>query len=585
MKTSWNLGLLYKDHNDPAISADVKMIEKAYSSFEKKYKNKTDYLKNETKLAKALSDFELLFEKLPLTKPLSYFHYLQDINSNDSLARSKANQLMERFAKNDHKIVFFELALAKIQPNLQKKFLKSKKLSHWNYFLSILFKRAKYDLSEPEEKVLGLKSIPAYQHWVIGTERLLGQATVEFQGKILPLPEAMGKIADLPLSPRRELHNLVVKKLETFSDIAESEINAIITDKKINDNLRGFEKPYDATILSYQNQRESVMALVESVTKKFSLSNRFYKLKSKILKLPNLEYSDRAVGIGKNVKEIKFTEAVEILKSTFGFLDAKFLSILNNFLTHGQVDVYPKIGKTGGAYCSGNMNAPTFVLLNYTNTFDQVMTFAHEMGHAIHTELSKSEPAIYREYTTSTAEVASTLFESFVFDAMFETLSKEEKVIALHKKINDDVNTIFRQIACFNFENELHTTIREKGGMTKNEIRTLMNKHMSAYLGPTVKMREIDGNFFVSWSHIRRFFYVYSYAFGQLISKSLYEKYKEDKKYLAKIIQFLSAGGSDSPENIFKSIGIDVTKPDFWQKGLGSIEKDIDKLEKLTKNL
>jgi len=231
------------------------------------------------------------------------------------------------------------------------------------------------------------------------------------------------------------------------------------------------------------------------------------------------------------------------------------------------------------------MNAPTFVLLNYTNTFDQVMTFAHEMGHAIHTEFSKSQSAIYRDYTISTAEVASTLFESFVFDAVFETLSKEEKVIALHKKINDDINTIFRQIACFNFENELHETIRERGGMSKIEIRTLMNKHMSAYLGPSVLMREIDGNFFVSWSHIRRFFYVYSYAFGQLISKALYEKYKEDKTYLIKIKQFLEAGGSDSPENIFKAIGIDVSKPGFWEKGLESIERDIEKLEKLAKNL
>ncbi len=109
-----------------------------------------------------------------------------------------------------------------------------------------------------------------------------------------------------------------------------------------------------------------------------------------------------------------------------------------------------------------------------------------------------------------------------------------------------------------------------------------MNKHMSAYLGPIMKMKEIDGNFFVSWSHLRRFFYVYSYAFGQLISRALYAKYKEDKTYLAKIKTFLSAGGSDSPENIFKSIGVDVTKPDFWEKGLRSIRKDILRLEKLT---
>ncbi|MEK7607668.1 MAG: M3 family oligoendopeptidase [Patescibacteria group bacterium] len=585
MKTFWNLGLLYNGHNDPAIERDMKSIESVYLIFEKKYRNKTDYLKSETKLAKTLFDFESLFKKLPLTKPLSYFHYKQDIDSGDVVARSKATQLMERFAKNDHKIVFFELSLAKISTKIQKKFLKSKKLEHFRYYLKLIFQKAKYDLSEAEEKILGLKSIPAYQQWIMSTEKLLGQTTITFHGKTLPLPEAMGKIADLPMNPRRELHRLVVKKLETLSDVAESEINAIVTDKKINDGLRGFEKPYDATILGYQNNRKSVLALVDVVTKNFPISHKFYALKARLLALPYLEYSDRAVGIGKNVKQIKFDEAVKILKNVFGSLDPQYLSILESFLEKGQIDVYPKVGKTGGAYCSGNINAPTFVLLNYTNTMDQVMTFAHEMGHAIHTELSKSQTPLYENYSTSTAEVASTLFETFVFDAIFEKLSKEEKIIALHKRINDDIHTIFRQIACFNFENELHNTIREKGGMSKTEIRALLNKHMSAYLGPVVHMREIDGNLFVSWSHIRRFFYVYSYAFGQLISRALYMRYKEDKTYLAKIKKFLSAGGSDTPENIFKSIGVDVTRSDFWEKGLKSIERDIEKLEKLTQNV
>ncbi|HEY4500279.1 MAG TPA: M3 family metallopeptidase, partial [Candidatus Paceibacterota bacterium] len=164
-------------------------------------------------------------------------------------------------------------------------------------------------------------------------------------------------------------------------------------------------------------------------------------------------------------------------------------------------------------------------------------------------------------------------------------LSKKEKIIALGKRINDDIHTIFRQIACFNFENDLHVAIRREGGMSKTKIRALMNEHMSSYLGPIVHMREIDGNMFVSWSHIRHFFYVYSYAFGQLISRTLYARYKEDKTYLNKIKEFLSAGGSDTPENIFKSIGVDVTKPDFWEKGLKSIEKDIEKLEKLTEKV
>lgn len=584
MQTTWNLGLLYKGHNDPQIEKDVRAIEAAYSKFEKKYKRKTDYLKNETKLFQALTDFEGIFANNPVSSPLTYLHYHMDL-FNDSESRALSTKLMSRLQLNENKVVFFELSLAKIPAPLQKKFLKSKKLAHFKYYLSTIFRRAKHDLSESEEKILGLKTIPAYIHWLTATEKILNKQVVTFKGKQMPLGEASSKIHDLPLKERRELHTAVMKTLEGVSEIAESELNAVITDKKINDELRGFKEPYDATILGYQNDSKSVLALVSTVTKNYSISHKFYNLKAKLLKLPNLEYSDRAVGIGENVKEIKFEEAVRILREVFGSADPRYLSILNSFLENGHVDVFPKVGKTDGAYCGGGTNMPTFVLLNYTNSTDQVMTFAHEMGHAIHTEFSKVQTALYQNYTISTAEVASTFFESMVFDTVFEKLSNEEKVLALHKRINDDIQTIFRQIACFNFETELHKTIRAKGAVTRDEIGEMMNKHMGAYIGPIMKMQKMDGNLFVSWSHLRRFFYVYSYAFGQLISKALYAKYKEDKTYIEKINKFLSAGGSDTPENIFKSIGVDVTKPDFWEKGLKSIEEDIKKLEKLTRSI
>lgn len=581
MKTTWNLGLLYKGHQDEQVEEDLKAIERTYAAFDKKYRGKTDYLKDESKLLAALADFEALFEKLAITKPLQYFQLAQDI-ADDPVARGRSTQILERLTKNEHKIVFFDLALAKIPAPLQKRFLASTKLSRFRYHLKCIFDRAKHDLSEAEEKIMGLKSIPAYQQWVTATDKILSKQVVEFQGKKLPVAEASQKIHDLPLKERRELHEKTMKVLEGVSDIAESEINAVVMDKKINDELRGFKEPFDATILGYQNDRKSVLALVQAVTKNYPISHRFYALKAKLLKLPNLEYSDRNVGIGENVKEVKFEEAVAILREIFGAADKRYLDILDSYLANGQIDVYPKVGKTGGAYCAGASKIPTFVLLNYTNTLDQVMTFAHEMGHAIHTEASKVQPALYEHYTISTAEVASTFFEAMVFDALFEKMTKEEKVLALHNKINDDIQTVFRQIACFNFETDLHKTIRAKGAMSKEEIGALMNKHMQAYMGPITRMKDIDGNFFVQWGHIRRFFYVYSYAFGQLISKALYAEYKKDKKFIEKVNKFLAAGGSDSPENIFKSIGIDVTKPDFWEKGLKAIEKDIATLEKLT---
>lgn len=584
MKTSWDLTLLYKDHNDPQIEKDVRATERAYSKFEKTYKSRTDYLKNETKLLKALQDFEAMMNTLSLYKPIKYFSYIQSLNSTDNNARAKITQLTERYTKNDQKINFFYLSLGKIPKETQVKFLASKKLCYFRYFLKTIFLRSEYNLSEAEENILGFKSIPAHNQWIESTKKVLNKATVEFKGNTIPLSEAQYRIFDLPLPLRYELHDKVMKVLESFIDTAESEINALVTNKKIDDDLRGYTESYQATVLSYQNDVKSVKALVSAVTEANHISHRFYALKAKLLGLKKLRYADRAVGIAKEVPRATFEEGVLMLRTVFGGLDPQYLTILNSFLEKGQIDVYPKVGKTGGAFCSDNQNGPTFVLLNHTDTIEQVSTFAHEMGHAIHSEMSKSQPVIYQEYSISTAEVASTLFESFVFEALFEKMSEEQKIAALHTKINDDIQTIFRQIACFNFELELHKEIRTKGGLSGTEISALLVKHMSNYLGPVVEMKPEDGLQFVSWWHIRNFFYVYSYAFGQLISKALYAKYKEDKTFMVKIKQFLSAGGSDSPENIFKSIGIDVTKPDFWKKGLQSIEKDIDMLEKLTKN-
>lgn len=585
MKTSWNLGLLYKGHDDPRMEKDIRAGERAFAAFEKKYKGKIDYLKNEGKLLAALTDFEAMYKTLKLGGPLMYFNLVKDIDSSDSVAQSRVTQLSERCAKNDQRVAFFELSLAKIPAPLQKKFMASKKLAYFRYHLKTIFDRASHNLSEGEEKIMRLKSIPAHDQWIDGTEKLLGKTMVEFKGKSLPVPQVSNMISDLPLPDRYELHGALMKALGGLAVVAETELNAVVTNKKINDELRGYKEPYDATILGYQNERKSVLALVKAVTENFPVSHRFNRVKARLLGLERLRYPDRMAGIEAGVKKVSFGEAVSILREVFGSIDARYLSILDSYLDKGQIDVGPKKGKKGGAYCWGSLNMPTFVLLNFTETLDQVSTFAHEMGHAIHTELSKSQGVLYQDYSTATAEVASTLFESFAFDALFEKMSDVEKVAALHNKINDDISTIFRQVACFNFEVEMHALIREKGGASIDELRALMNKHMSAYLGPIFDLNPEDGNYLVSWGHLRRFFYVYSYAFGQLVSKALYANYKKDKGYIAKINAFMSAGGSDSPEGIFKSVGIDVTKPAFWKAGLASIEADIERLEKLVASL
>ena len=578
----WDLTQLYKPANRAKdVEADVRKVERAMTAFAEKYRKDKRHLKDPKALLRALQESEKLSAMPEMARPYMYFAYVRELNSTDQEAEAMINKLTDRLTKVENKLVFFDLELGKISPALQKKFLKSKELTPYRYDLSQLFENSKYHLTEAEEKILNLKSQTSRSLWVQGFEKVLNKQTILWNGKEVPLPEASNLIRTLPLKERRELHSKMMAQLRGISDFAESEINAVVIDKKINDELRGFKHPYSATILGYENDEKSVLTLVKTVTDNFSIAHRFYKLKAQMLGLPKLTYADRSARVGKTEKKIPFKDAVEIVRSVFYGAHARYGEIFDRFLTNGQIDVFPKKGKSGGAFCSSSTNLPTFVLLNHVDDFHSASTLAHEMGHAIHSERSKQQPIRYQDYTTSVAETASTLFENILFNALFKELTPAEQIVALHDKLESDIASICRQIACFNFEAELHTSIREKGALSGGEIAALLNRHMAAYLGPAVELHENDGYFFANWSHIRNFFYVYSYAYGELISKALYEKYREDPSYIDAIDTFLSAGGSKKPEDIFKDIGIDTSKPAFFAAGMKSIERDVDRLEKL----
>ena len=584
IKTTWDLAkFFYKNGEDPQIEKDLQEIVSLCEQFEKKYRNETAYLENEEALYAALQECEALTKKIASSKPVLYFSYRLALNSADKEAEGKAAKYGDVLVKAHNKIMFFDLNLGKIQKENQEKFLKSDHLAHYRYLLKKTFENAQYNLTEPEEKILSIKSIASYGMWVDGVEKLQNKQFVRWEGKNVPVSEARELIDNLPTKKRHALHCLIMETLrDNVSDFAESEMNAVYTDKKIGDELRGFKEPYSATMLGYENDEQSILELVSAVTSAFDVSQKFYKIKARLLKEKTLTYADRGVGVGQTKTKFPLKNGIAIVSKIFEDAGPQYKEIFEQMLSNGQIDIFPKQHKRSGAFCSGEVESPTLVLMNYSDSLRSVETLAHEMGHAMHTELSKKQTPMYQNYTYSVAETASTFFEGLVFEEVFKTLSDKEKVIALHDKIQGDVASIFRQIAFFNFELELHKKIRAEGFVQKEDIAKLLNKHTSAYLGKTVKLEEVDGYFFIPVSHFRRFFYVYSYAYGQLISRALCEEYKKDHAFIEKITEFLSAGGSASPEEIFKRCGI-TTNKQFFEKGIQNIARDIDELDKLSK--
>ena len=310
--TEWNLKLLYNSPTDPQIENDLEIYNKRRAQFAKKYTNRTDYLRSEQLLHDALTEYEELLNQLSGAKPLVYFSYLTTIHSNNTQAHALLNKITTQLTKSYNELTFFPIQVGKIDKALQTKFLDSKLLSRFKFFLEKRFELAQYDLSQEQEKLLNLCDQSSHQMWVDGVAKTLNQLTVLWNNKQLPISEASQIIKKLPTKQRRELHNKVLKKISTIKEFAESEINAIVTNKNIQDELRGYQQPFSSRVLSASNNPETVKLLTQTVTQNFNLAHRFYQLKAKILKLPELHYADRNAEVGKIDKQYSFKEAKEL---------------------------------------------------------------------------------------------------------------------------------------------------------------------------------------------------------------------------------------------------------------------------------
>lgn len=581
IKTAWDLKQLYSSEKDPNIEKDIQAIEFACMSFAKKHRDDLSFLEKNESLLVSLVAYEKLIDTIGGEKPLVYFWYRQELNSADKVAAAQISLLSNRLTKARNAVLFFELALGQFEKKRQDELLKDKAFEPYWHFLWVVFSQSKHNLSESEEKILGLKSLPSHALWVTGFNKVLTKQMVKWKGQELTIDAARSLLRRSSQKDRTKLHALTQEKLESVSDFAESELNAVVTDKKIEDELRGYEKPYSATVMRYQNDERVVETLVDTVTKSFSIAHDFYKIKASLLGMKKLTLADYASDVGKTNIKIPFAQGYNLLHATLASVNPIYADILKTMAENGQIDVYPRKGKAGGAFCSHTMNTPTVVLLNHADDLRSFTTFSHEMGHAIHSERSRLQPTLYKDYVIPAAETASTFFEALAMDRLIATLPDTARITALHDKIQEDVATIFRQVAFFNFENELHTRIRAEGSLSHEALAKLLAKHLRAYLGSGVTVTDDDGYLFVLVSHFRNPFYVYSYAYGQLISKVLLHKYRQDPAFIQKIDQFLTAGGSKRPDDIFRDIGIDPSNPVLIKDGLAEIENDIKQLKAL----
>jgi oligoendopeptidase F len=581
IKTEWDLkNLFYKSLTDPKIEEVVAEVEKQYRQFAKKYKT-LSYVTTDAALIKSLIDYKKLQDN-ELDKVFVYLFLLKEKDAKDAKAEQVLNQLQQRVTGFGNETVFYTLAIGKLDKARQKKILNNSIFIEYRKLLTDIFESAKHTLTEAEEKILSLKSMTSRSLWIGGTEKILGNAVIEVSGKEESLNGAMMEMLDAPSNRRHALAKAINTKLQELGPIAENEITALVLDKKINDELRGYKTVVSATTQSFDSTEKTLEVLTDVVTTKgYALSKKYYNLKKKLYG-KKVDFIDRD-DYPERMPDLPYKDAVTICRDAFFKFNPLYGQIFDEMLIGGHLDVYPQMGKGGGAFCISSTNTPTLIMLNHSSDFGSLRTLAHEMGHAVHAYRSKEQSVLYQDHSTLTAETASTFFEAVVAHELMTQLTDSQKKIYLNALISDKIGTMIMCIARYSAELEIHETVRAAGAITWQEMSAILAKHFRSYCGSAINVQDHDGLSVIAKTHYRRNFYQYSYSFGVIGSSIMFKRCLDNEDYKSKIDDFLVAGEKDTVENIFKSIGINMTKPETLLEGLQLLEDEIKLLEKLSK--
>lgn len=592
-QTVWNLKPLFKNDNDPAMAEDRKKVESESYKFINKWASRKDYLENPAVLKEALDEYEIWQRNYGTDgKIANYFHLRTSQDQNNPKLKAKLNQIQEFSNKVFNDIQFFSLRIARIDKTAQKKFLDFSGLKSYKHFLEKIFSESRYLLTEPEEKILNLKSAPAYVNWVNMTEGFLAKeerVVLDDNGK--KAKKSFSEILSLTSDKKKRVRDIAAQAVNDIfwknGDVAEAEMNSIMADKKINDELRGYRRPDEARHLGDDIESSVADALVGAAKRRFGVSRRYYKLKAKLFNVKKLKFYESNVEYGRMNKKYSYQEAVDFTMNIFEKVDKEFSDIFKSFIVNGQVDVFPRKGKSGGGFCSQYlMTQPTYILMNFTGRIHDVFTLTHEAGHGINNELmKKKQNALNFGVSAFAAEVASKFMENLAFYEMLEKTEGEERLAIMMMILSDDISHIFSSSARNMFERQMHEEFRRKGYLSKEEIGRMYKKYGQDYKGDAVEQGEGSENWWMHIIHFRFFFYNYQYATGTLIAKFFVKSVRKDPRYIEKVKEFLSSGTHDSPKNIFMKLGIDIESKEFWDKGIDEVEELLDKAEKLAKKL
>jgi oligoendopeptidase F len=347
--------------------------------------------------------------------------------------------------------------------------------------------------------------------------------------------------------------------------------------------LRKFAGAMSVRNLTNDIPDEAVNVLLDVTRRNTKIFQRYFKLKAKHLGVGKLRRYDIYAPVANSDKKFEYDAATKMVFDSFHTFDPKIAEMAQRVFDQEHVDGEVRKGKRDGAFCWSVVPDMTpYVLLNYQGRARDVATMAHELGHAIHSMLAAHHSTFTFHSSLPLAETASTFGEMMLTDKLLAE-EKDEAVRRdiLFKQVDDAYATILRQVYFALFEREAHGMTQKNA--TVDEMCAAYMENLKEQLGDSVELTDEFKWEWVSIPHIYHTpFYVYAYAFGQLLVFSLYQQFKaEGESFKPKYLKILSAGGSEAPAKILAEAGIDIRSAKFWQGGFDVLSRMVDELEKL----
>lgn len=469
---------------------------------------------------------------------------------------------------------------------------KSELLKAHEYVLKSIVEQSKYLLSDKEESIIANMKNTGSNAWSKLKDNLISSLMVEIKEndevKEYPLTVVLNMAEDKSEEVRKRAYEAEIASYKKVEEGVAAALNGIKGEVLTVCDFRGYKSPLEKTLLDSRMDEESLNAMLDAMKESLPVFRKYLRRKAEMLGHKNgLPFYDLYAPISNADMKFTYDEGAKFVVKNFRTFSDNLGDFAQKAIDNNWIDVEPREGKVGGAFCAGlHFIGESRILLNYGGSFGDVVTMAHELGHGFHGECLKNEAILNSEYPMPIAETASTFCETIIKKAAIKEANKDEALAILEAEICDCTQVIVDIYSRFLFEKSVFEA-RKESALTVSQIKELMLEAQREAYGDGLDPEYLHPYMWAWKPHYYDAdynYYNFPYAFGLLFAKGLYAEYlKKGEGFTSEYERLLSITGKNKIADITKEVGIDIHNKEFWRNSLKTIEEDIEKFIELSK--